>query len=181
MDRRSRRAAWRVSSPRECVCPSTYQMLVYVYICDGCWWWWRPSGAAGWLSLVHDAFSCVCVSLHRIKKHAHKTNRTNKRGSLSHFSSATEPSLGTSFSSCPSAQHIRDPLTQFCVFLSFASIAPGLFTPHWLFSLYFRIDGATLPYLLMRLLLSCWFHLFSFWLWLAEFIWFFKFKFETIN
>jgi hypothetical protein len=26
-------------------CPSTYQMLVYVYICDGCWWW-RPSGAA---------------------------------------------------------------------------------------------------------------------------------------
>jgi hypothetical protein len=117
MDRRSRRAAWRVSSPRECVCPSTYQMLVYVCICDGCWWWWRPSGAAGWLSLVHDAFSCVCVSLHRIKKHAHKTNRTNKRGSLSHFSSATEPSLGTSFSSCPSAQHIRDPLTQFCVFL----------------------------------------------------------------
>jgi hypothetical protein len=35
MDRRSRRAAWWVSSPRECMCPSTYQMLVlYVTAAD---------------------------------------------------------------------------------------------------------------------------------------------------
>lgn len=146
----------------------------------GCWLL-----ATGGLSLVHDAFSCVCVCIaaQDQRTHTHKTNRTNKIGSLSHFSSATEPSLGTCFSCL--VHNIRDPLTQFWVFLilSFASIALGLFTPYLTHSLSFRIDGgATLPYLLMRLLLSSWFHLFSFLALVGRiYLTFLLFSFETIN
>jgi hypothetical protein len=117
MDRRSRRAAWRVSSPRECVCPRLHIKCLYTYIYvtaaddddDH-----QELLAAGELI---SAFSCVCVSLHRIKEHTYKTNRTNKRGLLSHFSSATQPSLGTSFSFLSKCTTSEILLTQFWVVL----------------------------------------------------------------